>query len=132
MYLERMVTEHEVDHDFVRMNSDGKPDFNLMFRHLYQLGIVEGNIQRAVNVYYGSYLALIEKWILFHCSMNNIRQVAVSGGCWQSQFLLARLGNKFKKLGIDLLVPYQMPVNDEAISFGQAWYGAQMLIRGKL
>lgn len=132
MTLESLVTEPEIDHDFVRMTSDGKPDINIMFKHLYQIGIVEKNVQRAINVYYGSYLALIEKWIIFHCSMNNIKQVAVSGGCWQNRYLLPNLGEKFKKLGIELLVPYQMPVNDESISFGQAWYGAQLIMRGKI
>ena len=114
------------------MTEDGKPDINLIFKRLYQIGIVEKNVQRAVNVYYGSYLALIEKWIIFHCSMNDITQVAISGGCWQNKFMLPNLYRKFNKLGIELLVPYQMPVNDEAISLGQAWYGAQLIIQGKI
>ena len=54
----------------------------------------------------------------FHCSIRGISQVAISGGCWQSRYLLSTLSDKFKLLGIELLVPYQLPFNDECISFG--------------
>ncbi len=129
MVLEGMVTAHEIAYEYIRINKDGKPDFNTLFKHIYQIGIIDKNIKQAVNVFYGNMLALVEKWLLFHCSTHQISQVAISGGGWQCQHLLPNLSKNFKNLGIDLLVPYQMPMNDESISLGQAWYGAKFLMK---
>ena len=131
MVLESLVSKPVVEHDFVRLNKQGQPDFNLLINRIYKIGLVEKDINRAVNVFYGSIAALIEKWIIYHCSLNGIRQVAISGGCWQSRHLLAMLSEQLPRLGIELLVPYQMPMNDECISFGQAWYGAQLKLMEK-
>ncbi len=132
MVMESIVHGLEVDFDYARLNLAGVPDFNLLIKRIYQIGIIEKNIQQAVNLFYGNLSVLIEKWILFHCSTRGISQVAISGGCWQSRYLLSTLSDKFKRLGIELLIPYQLPFNDECISFGQAWYGAQALQRGLL
>lgn len=132
MVMESIVHGLEVDFDCARLNLAGVPDFNLLIKRIYQIGIIEKNIQRAVNLFYGNLAVLIEKWILFHCSTRGISQVAISGGCWQSRYLLSTLSDKFKRLGIELLIPYQLPFNDECISFGQAWYGAQALQKGLL
>jgi hydrogenase maturation factor HypF (carbamoyltransferase family) len=130
--MESIVHGLEVDFDYARLNLAGVPDFNLLIKRIHQIGIIEKNIQRAVNLFYGNLAVLIEKWILFHCSTRGISQVAISGGCWQSRYLLSTLSDKFKRLGIELLIPYQLPFNDECISFGQAWYGAQALQKGIL
>lgn len=127
LMLESMVEHIEIDFDHAKLDLAGKPDLDLLIKLIYQVGVVEKNIPRAVNLFYGNLNVIIEKWILFHCSLHGIRQVAISGGCWQSRYLLSRLSEKFKLLGIELLVPYQLPLNDECISFGQAWYGAQTL-----
>ncbi len=132
MVMESIVHGPEVDFDYARLNLAGVPDFNLLIKQVYQIGIIEKNVQRAVNLFYGNLSVLIEKWILFHCSTRGISQVAISGGCWQSRYLLSALSDKFKLLGIELLIPYQLPFNDECISFGQAWYGAQALQKGIL
>lgn len=131
LMLESMVEHIEIDFDYARLDSAGKPDLDLLIKLIYQVGIVEKNIHRAVNLFYGNLNVIIEKWILFHCSLHGVRQVAISGGCWQSRYLLSRLSEKFKLLGIELLVPYQLPLNDECISFGQAWYGAKTLLKNK-
>lgn len=129
MILESMVRNPEVEFDSVRLTPDGKPDFALLFQRVYQLGIAHGEIGKAINVFYGSLAALLAKWILFHASINGIRQVALSGGCWQSRYLFPLIKEKMTLLGIELLIPKGLPVNDECISFGQAWYGAQTLLQ---
>lgn len=128
MILESMVRNPEAEFDSVRLTPDGKPDFALLFQRVYQLGIAHGEIGKAINVFYGSLAALLAKWILFHASLNGIRQVALSGGCWQSRYLFPLIKDKMGLLGIELLIPQGLPVNDECISFGQAWYGAQTLL----
>jgi len=129
MELESRVTELETNHDYARMNNAGQPDFDLLFRYIYQVGIVEQNVDRAINLFYGNMIVLIEQWILFHCSTHSVSQVAISGGAWQSRYLLPKLQEKLQLLGIELLIPYHTPVNDESISLGQAWYGAQLLMK---
>lgn len=131
MILESLVRTPEVETDLVQLTPDGKPDFALLFQRVYQLGIAHQDINRAVNVFYGSLAALIAKWVLFHSSLHNVRQIAVSGGCWQSRYLLSLISEKLANLGIELLVPQGLPVNDECISFGQAWYGAQVILHGQ-
>lgn len=132
MILEAMVTQLEINDEVVSLNINGQPEVDRVFRYIYQIGVVEKNIQRAVNSFYGCIIALLEKWIIFHCKNHKATQVAISGGCWQSRFLLPNLESRLSAVGIKLLVPYQLPVNDEAISFGQAWYGAQLILRGKI
>lgn len=129
MILESMVRAPEVEFDSVRLTPDGKPDFALLFQRIYQLGVAHGEIGKAINVFYGSLAALLAKWILFHASLNGIRQVALSGGCWQSRYLFPLIKEKMSLLGIELLIPQGLPVNDECISFGQAWYGAQTILQ---
>lgn len=131
LMLESLADNLEIDFEYAKLDLNGKPDLNLLIKLIYQVGIVENNIPRAINLFYGNLNVIIEMWILFHCSLHGISQVAISGGCWQSRYLLSRLSEKFKLLGIELLIPYQLPVNDECISFGQAWYGAQTLLKNK-
>lgn len=131
LMLESLVKNLEIDFEYAKLDVNGKPDLDLLIRLVYQVGVVEKNVLRAVNLFYGNLNVIIEKWVLFHCSLHGISQVAISGGCWQSRYLLSRLSEKFKLLGIELLIPYELPMNDECISFGQAWYGAQTLLKNK-
>ena len=130
MMLESLVTHPVVESDFVRLCHDGKPDLALLIQRVYQIGIAHNDVNQAINIFYGSLAALLAKWILYHASLNNIRQVALSGGCWQSRYLLPLISEKMDALGIELLIPQGLPFNDECISFGQAWYGAQTILHG--
>jgi hydrogenase maturation protein HypF len=130
MMLESLVTHPIVESDFVRLCHDGKPDLALLIQRVYQIGIAHNDVNQAINIFYGSLAALLAKWILYHASLNNIRQVALSGGCWQSRYLLPLISEKMDALGIELLIPQGLPFNDECISFGQAWYDAQTILHG--
>lgn len=130
--LESMVTRlEECDTKYIRLTKDGQPNIASLIEHIYHIAHIEGNLVKAVNIFYANLAALLEKWIIYHASLLNISQVAFSGGCWQSRYLLPLLKKKLSLTGIDLLLPYQIPFNDECISFGQAWYGAQHLLLNK-
>lgn len=122
--MESLVTTPNIDFKSIYLTSDGSPDFELLIKKIYQLGIINKDLVGAVNTFYGSLAALIEKWIIYQASLHGIRQVAISGGCWQSRYLFGLIQKKFKHSEIELLLPQNLPFNDEGISFGQAWYGA--------
>lgn len=126
--LESMVSRPETDFDIVRLSSDGKPDIATLIRRVYTIGVTENNPQKAINLFFGSLATLLDKWIIYHASLHRINQIAISGGCWQSPHLLDLIMDKFRHSTLELLIPKDLPLNDECISFGQAWYGVKSLI----
>jgi len=131
MLLESLVTSPVTDFDHIRLDKDGKPDLALLIKQVYILGVIKKDLIQAVNLFYGSLAALLDKWLVYHASLYNIRQIAASGGCWQSRYLLSLISDKFRHSGLQLLVPHKVPLNDEAISLGQAWYGAKLILNGR-
>ena len=65
MVMESIVHGLEVDFDYARLNLAGVPDFNLLIKRIHQIGIIEKNIQRAVNLFYGNLAVLIENGYSF-------------------------------------------------------------------
>ncbi len=132
MLLESMVSMPETDFDIVRLTADGKPDIATLIRKVYTIGVTENNRPKAINLFYGSLTTLLDKWIVYHASLHRINQIALSGGCWQSPYLLSMISDKFQHSTLELLIPKDLPLNDECISFGQAWYGTKYtLLNGK-
>ena len=129
--LESMVTYPELESEYVQLTQEGKPDIRLLIERVYHIAYIYNDIIRAVNVFYANLAAVLGQWIIYHARLNNVSQVALSGGCWQSRFLLTLLYDSLDKSGIKLLTPYNLPYNDECISLGQAWYGAQYILLGK-
>ncbi len=58
-----------------------------------------------------------------------ITTVALSGGCFQNQYLLCSLKNRLESKGFRVLFNHLVPPNDGGISFGQAIVGAARLRR---
>ncbi len=54
----------------------------------------------------------------------NIKNVALSGGVFQNNYLLAKSFKLLKKHGFKPYSNFKVPVNDGGISLGQAYYGA--------
>ena len=132
MLLESLVTIPEADFDIIRLTTDGKPDIATLIKKVYIIGVTENNCQKAINLFYGSLTTLLDKWIVYHASLHRINQIALSGGCWQSPYLLSMISDKFQHSTLELLIPKDLPLNDECISFGQTWYGAKyILLNGK-
>lgn len=50
------------------------------------------------------------------------RFVVATGGCMQNQLLCSGLAAALKRIGLQLLVPQRVPVNDAGLSLGQLWY----------
>ncbi len=127
MCLESLVTVPCIDFSAIRLNNEGKPDIGHLIRRIYQIAFNNKDLTAAINTFYGSLAALIEKWIIFQASTHGSKQVVISGGCWQSRYLFGLVQEKFRNSEIELLIPHNLPFGDECISLGQAWYGAMKL-----
>ncbi|MFC1618932.1 carbamoyltransferase HypF [Candidatus Neomarinimicrobiota bacterium] len=53
--------------------------------------------------------------------MAGLKQVALSGGCFQNRLLYEGGAARLEKAGFTVLLPRQLPVNDSGIAAGQAW-----------
>ena len=54
------------------------------------------------------------------CAREDIDAVALSGGVFMNRLLLQFLTRELKSMGLTVLVPHSVPVNDGCISYGQA------------
>ncbi|MEN9945980.1 MAG: carbamoyltransferase HypF, partial [Pseudomonadota bacterium] len=129
MVLESLVTTPIVAPDLIYLDDKLRPNLADLIKLVYQIGVIEQDSITAINIFYGSLAKMLAMWISQHAKILNISQVAISGGCWQSKYLLALVSEHLANLAIELIIPQNLPVNDECISFGQAWYGAQLLLK---
>ena len=54
------------------------------------------------------------------CVHEGIDTVALSGGVFMNRLLLQLLTRELKSMGLTVLVPHSVPVNDGCIAYGQA------------
>ncbi len=130
--LESMVTKTKLESKYAKLTVDGKPDISSLIETVYHIAFKKGSITEAVNTFYSNLGDILAQWVIYHALNQGVYQVAIGGGCWQSRYLLPLVKAKLHLKGFDLLIPQGLPLNDEGISFGQAWYGAQHLLLGKI
>ncbi len=64
--------------------------------------------------------------------MNNIRQVALSGGVFQNSYLFDRVADGLRAEGLALYTNEKVPCNDAGISLGQAYLARELMtVRGR-
>lgn len=130
--LESLVSKLEFENEYANLTFEGIPDIPKLIERIYYIAYFDKDIVRAVNVFYGNMILIIYNWIVYHASFENVNQVAISGGCWQSRYLLPLIKKMLTENGIELITPKNTPLNDECISLGQAWYGVQCILKGKV
>ena len=54
------------------------------------------------------------------CTREGLDTVALSGGVFMNRFMLQLLTRELKSMGLTVLVPHSVPVNDGCIAYGQA------------
>jgi len=54
------------------------------------------------------------------CAREGIDTVALSGGVFMNRLLLQLLTRELKSMGLTVLIPQTVPVNDGCIAYGQA------------
>jgi hydrogenase maturation protein HypF len=60
-----------------------------------------------------------------------LRQVALSGGCFQNRLLLTKTTRALREAGLEVLIHRQVPCNDGGVSLGQAVIGNANATRGE-
>lgn len=63
------------------------------------------------------------------CAREGISTVALSGGVFMNRLLLQLLTRELKSVGLTVLVPHSVPVNDGCIAYGQAAIARALLAR---
>ncbi len=61
------------------------------------------------------------EWLVVVARRVGVKQVVLSGGCFQNRLLWEGGAEQLERAGFDVLLPRQLPVNDGAVSAGQAW-----------
>lgn len=78
-------------------------------------------------VFHATLAAGLSDWLVRAAEQQQIKQVALVGGCFHNEILLQNLSARLTSQGLTVLLPHQMQVNDSAISLGQAWVALQSL-----
>jgi hydrogenase maturation protein HypF len=60
----------------------------------------------------------------------SVKKIILSGGVFQNEILIGHIASELEKLGLQVLIPHQAPINDGGIALGQAMIGRQLLLRG--
>ena len=67
----------------------------------------------------------------FFAKETGVRQLVLSGGCWQNLWLLEQVWPRLQESGLAVYANAAVPVNDGGLALGQAAIGAAHLAQGK-
>ncbi len=95
---------------------DGVLDLRPLLAHLVDCGPREG-----AEIFHGTLIAALTDWVSSAAARSGIERVVLSGGCLLNQVLAAGLVRELGRVGLEVLLPVQLPPNDGAVSLGQAW-----------
>ena len=76
-------------------------------------------------LFHATVCAGLAEWAAQAALINNIGTVALGGGCFLNSLLLQGVRQDLARRGLRVLVAQQLPPNDGAISYGQAWVALQ-------
>jgi len=95
---------------------DGVLDLRPLLAHLVDCGPREG-----AEIFHGTLIAALTDWVSSAAARSGTERVVLSGGCLLNQVLAAGLVRELGRVGLEVLLPIQLPPNDGAVSLGQAW-----------
>ncbi len=108
------VTESSRPDDFHVLNS--RPLFEALLEGI-RTGVPAGKLALDFHVTIARASARIASEI---CVREDLDTVALSGGVFMNRLLLQLLTRELKSMGLTVLVPHSVPVNDGCIAYGQA------------
>jgi len=76
-------------------------------------------------LFHATLCAGLTEWVGQAATESNVGSVALGGGCFLNDLLQQGLRQDLTRCGLRVLVAQQLPPNDGAISFGQAWIALQ-------
>jgi hydrogenase maturation protein HypF len=95
---------------------DGVLDFRPLLAHL-----VDCSPRAGAEIFHGTLIAALTDWVRSAAARTGTERVVLSGGCLLNQVLAAGLVRELGRVGLEALLPIQLPPNDGAVSLGQAW-----------
>lgn len=108
------VTESSRPDDFHVLNS--RPLFEALLEGI-RTGVPAGKLALDFHVTIARSSARIAREI---CAREGLDTVALSGGVFMNRLLLQLLTRELKSMGLTVLIPRSVPVNDGCIAYGQA------------
>ena len=108
------VTESSRPDDCHVLNS--RPLFEALLEGI-RTGVPAGRLALGFHIAIARSSARIAREI---CAREGIDTVALSGGVFMNRLLLQLLTRELKSMGLTVLVPHSVPVNDGCIAYGQA------------
>lgn len=76
---------------------------------------------RGATLFHRGLIQAIGDWVIQCAAGQGLKQVVPAGGCILNLYLRDGLSKRLETAGLEVLLPGRMPVNDAAISLGQAW-----------
>jgi hydrogenase maturation protein HypF len=123
MCLESLVTTPQVFSNGWHLNNN---TLNFL-PTLEKLSEIDDPIEGA-NIFHGNLIAGLVEWVYHNAMHHEIKIVLLSGGCFLNKVLSEGLIKQLNQLGIQALLPKQLPPNDGGISLGQAWIAGNICV----
>lgn len=103
---------------------------NLNLKNLLKTIVKCDNISVASNLWHGTLAYALVQWISKSAQPRNIKNVILSGGCFQNKLLLTETYHQLTDMNFNVYISEKVPVNDGGVSLGQAWLGAKKFKKG--
>ncbi|QUE31347.1 carbamoyltransferase HypF [Francisella philomiragia] len=104
---------------------------NLNLKKLLKSIIKCDNISVASNLWHGTLAYALAQWISNSAQPRNIKNIILSGGCFQNKLLLTKTYRQLKEMDFNIYISEKVPLNDGGVSLGQAWLGAKKYKKGE-
>jgi len=95
---------------------------------LFNTLITCDNSEKIANIFHGTLIEAIAKWVYRASLVASINKILLSGGCFQNKILAEGLSEKLKILGLKPMLHSQVSPNDSGLSLGQAWVAGKQLL----
>lgn len=124
------LAEHEAPADGkYAIDADGVLDLRPLFRQLFDLAD-SGDAQqiaRGAALFHTTLANALAEWAAQAASRNDVKAVALGGGCFFNRVLTSRLRAALERRGLHVFLPQQVSCGDAGLALGQAWVAAYQM-----
>ncbi|RTL47956.1 MAG: carbamoyltransferase HypF [Rhodocyclaceae bacterium] len=81
----------------------------------------EDDARRGAALFHTTLAAALAEWVIAAAEREQIKTIALGGGCFLNQILTSKLRSQLNDAGLRVLEAQRIPPGDGGISLGQAW-----------